>query len=523
MGDLGELIVKITTDLTNLNAGLKAAEDKVKATSGKITELTNKIGITMTAIGTVVTGAFALMVKSSVDYADQLYIVSQQTGIAVEKLSELKYIAEQTESSFEAVAQGFKFLNRNMYEAITGNVKANEAFRALGITLKDEVTGNALAAEEVFLKIADRFKGLQDGSAKTALAMQIFGRGGQALIPVLNLGSEGITRLSQEAHRLGIVLTTENAKAIDAFSDGTKSLQAALGGLWLNISLVIIPALEKMVRFLTDAAVTFRKFSEAHPVLIKNLSTLALVFGALMLAIGPLLIALPPLITMFYAMDVALAPVLGTILIIAGAIGALTLIIANAKGLWGGFLKFLENRPYGPPLEIGSQPAAGETSPGAAAPETTVLDATVALVEKHAQALKEINEAYLSGKINAQQYYEAIKGLHADGLDIKQQELDLLKQSIELEQFAAEAEQQRIYVMQQGIQTAQEYYQVKAEMANQDLMDQQNTLSSMTNLLQTLQSMHKTIWQGIFDFVNMGVQKMSSGLSTAISLSLIHI
>jgi len=522
MGSLGQLIVEITTDLTSMNVGLKAAETGVKNASGKIAEYTTKVGIIMTAMGAAITGAFAMMVKSSTDFGEELYRVSEQSGIAVEKLSELKYVAEQTESSFTAVAMSMKFLNRNIYEATEGNIKMNESFRALGIILKDEVTGQVMKADEVFLAIADKFKAMEDASAKTALAMQLFGRQGVSIIPVLNLGSEGIKKLSDEAHRLGIILTSENAKALDKFGDSTKTLKEAFGGLWLNISLLLVPALTKAVGLFTNAVVSLREFSQAHPVLAKNVTALAATFGVLMLAIGPLLIAIPPLIIMFATLNVAAAPIIAGVLLVAAAIGVLTLALVNAKAIWAEFIKFMTPamKFFGMKTPAAPAPGAAEATAGTTTEtgvEGTGIDETISKVEKHAQKVKELNDEYLTGQINAQKYYNEIRKLHEDGLDIKQEELDLLNQSIELERMATDAEYQRIYVMSEGIRTAQEYARVKAEMANQDLVDQQNTLNAATDLLRTLQSMHVTIWQGIFDFVNMGIQKFSSGFSNALT------
>lgn len=585
MGSLGELIVSITTDMTSLNAGLKSAEDRVKATSGKITEVTNKIGVTLTAVGAVVTGAYALMIKSAVDYGDQLYEVSQQTGIAVEKLSELKYIAEQTESSFEAVAQGFKFLNRNIYEAINGNDKASNSFRVLGIALRDELTGRVLTADEAFLKIADRFKGLQDESAKTALAMQIFGRGGQALIPVLNLGSDGITRLSQEAHRLGVVLTAENAKAIDDFSDGTKDLKASLGGLWLQLSLMLIPALKDITAKATNFVVKLKEWAELHPKLSKSITEWGLALGVVLTTLGIMVLTINNMIKALQTLQIVLGAtilqmkvfttfrlggLLTDIAILTRSIGILYPLALVAGAAFAGWkigrvlseMTGLDNLLSGPDgvftkmfkwldkneakvksiqrgmLAIGtlgisellrkkeSSPTSTPASTSATSPaaptvagetEQFALNETINLLERHAQKLKELNEDYVSGRINAQQYYEAVQELHKDGLDIKQQELDLLQQSIEMENLATDAELQKIYVMQEGIQTVQEYQQIKAEMANQELMDQQNTLSAATNLLQTLQNMHKTVAQGMYELFNLAIQKMSTGLSSAIS------
>ncbi|MBI4708250.1 MAG: phage tail tape measure protein [Candidatus Omnitrophica bacterium] len=568
-GSLGELVVSVTTNLTNLNAGLKKAEESVRNTTGKITDYTNKIGVAMTAAGAVITGAFALMIKSTTDYADQIYDVSQRTGLAVEALSELKYVAEQTESSFEAVANGIKFLSKNIYEATNGNKQANDTFRTLGISLRDEVTGSVLTADQAFLKIADRFKDLKDNTAKTALSMELFGRQGSALIPVLNLGSEGIQRLSQEAKKLGLVLTTENAKAIDEFSDKSKSLQGALSGLWLNISLLVIPALEKLIKFATDVAIKLREWSEKHPVLSKFLAETTLAIGALFVVLGPLILIfnqvfiavtniavfLPILIAGVKALAAAFmflvtTPVGLTITGIALAIGLLAKawsdnwgnireVTKNAIDSMIGWLKELINvtneavniLTFGlfknKETSFGGGATQGTGAGGSFAEETpsvkvteqdkSALDETVNKVADLSQKLKEVNEEYLTGKINVEEYYNSVIELHSQGLDIKQQELDLLQQLIDMEYLATDAEYQKIYVMQQGIQSVREYYQVEAELANQDLVNQQSRLNSATGLLQTMQSMHKTVWGSVFDFMNMGLQKFSSGFSTAIS------
>jgi len=543
---IGELIVEITTEASKFNAGLKEAEKQVKDTAGKINEWTNKIALVTTAAGAAITAAYAAMIKLSVDYGDQIYEVSQRTGVAVDTLSRLKYVADQTESSFEAVAMGLKFLNKNIYEATNGNFKLNETFRAMGIILKDETTGEVMKAEDAFFRIADVFKNTENAAAKTALAMQVFGRQGEALIPVLNLGSAEIQRLSREAERLGLVLTTENAKAIDQFSDSTKSLKGALGGLWLEISLTLLPALEHFTKVITDLIVKFREFGEAHPQLTKFISELGLALGVLMLALGPVIFGMnqliqfllyipkigPPVLAFFASLRVLLASFVPLLAVITAAFAGWKLaewLDNNSKKIqefWWRVQSLFQSKPKGPVMEfdIGTGLGQGKNlaepikeQTAALEKQNTVLDETVTKAERHVQVLKELNEQYLGGKINAEQYYNSVKELHADGLDIKQQELDLLQKSIDLERLATESEYQKIYVMQQGIQSAQEYYRVKAELENQDIMNQQITLDAATNLLRTIESMHKTIWQGIFDFANMILQKFSSGFSTALT------
>ena len=71
-------------------------------------------------------------------------------------------------------------------------------------------------------KIADKFAVMKDGSEKTALALDLFGRAGAKLIPMLNEGSAGISELQEEARALGIVLGKEDLKAAELTSMRSK-------------------------------------------------------------------------------------------------------------------------------------------------------------------------------------------------------------------------------------------------------------------------------------------------------------
>ena len=69
--------------------------------------------------------------------------------------------------------------------------------------------------------MADKFKAMPDGTKKTALAMDILGKSGKDLIPLLNSGSEGLGEMLAEADSLGITLSTETA----AISRGNSTIR----------------------------------------------------------------------------------------------------------------------------------------------------------------------------------------------------------------------------------------------------------------------------------------------------------
>lgn len=289
-GNLGKLVVQITADLADLDKGLKDANSKVQSTSAKIEQSVKNISNGMLVVGGAVTGVFGLMVKSAVDYGDQIYEVSQRTGVAVETLSRLKYVAEQTESSFEAVTTGLRFLNKSLYEASQGQNEYKATFDSLKISVRD-TNGNIKDAESVLMELADVFSKSSDEAAKTAMAMQIFGRSGASLIPILNLGSEGIKELSEEAERLGLVLSEKNAKDIDKFSDDMKSLKSAVGGVTLAIGISLMPVLTDFINKMKDAVARVKEWADKNPDLAKSITQVALATGTLALTLGTLGIA----------------------------------------------------------------------------------------------------------------------------------------------------------------------------------------------------------------------------------------
>jgi len=66
------------------------------------------------------------------------------------------------------------------------------------------------------------------------------------------------------------------------------------------------------------------------------------------------------------------------------------------------------------------------------------------------------------------------------------------------------------------------YWELKAEIENTDYSRQMSTLKSATDLMQTMASMQKTMWSSVFDFINMGIKKFSTGFSSAISAIILH-
>src|SRR5581483_2279406 len=92
------------------------------------------------------------------------------------------------------------------------------------------------------------------GPMKTALAMQLFGKSGAEMVPLLNRGKAGITDLMEEAKKLGIVIDDDTAAAAKHFEESMNKLKAAADGLGNKLMKETLPSLQIIVDNITEGA-----------------------------------------------------------------------------------------------------------------------------------------------------------------------------------------------------------------------------------------------------------------------------
>lgn len=243
----GSIVIDLLMKTSSFETDTKRAEKRLKEFEKTTRETATKVATAATAMA----AAFAYTVKSTLDSMDAMSKMAQQAGVTVESLSALSYAADLSGVNTEALTQNLGRLSKGMSEAALGTGEALKAFKSLNIDVS-----KLTSADQALIKIADRFQGMEDGAQKTALAMQLFGRSGMQMIPFLNMGSEGINKLTGEAEALGVVLSTEAALAAEEFNDNVTRLQKGLEGLAISITTNMLPALNQLVSGLVNAQKT---------------------------------------------------------------------------------------------------------------------------------------------------------------------------------------------------------------------------------------------------------------------------
>lgn len=247
IADVGlEPIAKISPTAANALGGLL---DKV-----------GPVGIGVAAIGGAAVAAvvgLTAMVKGVADTADNLRDLSIRSGASVESLSALGHAAKLAGSSTEEVAGSFRFMQRAIEGAGESAEKA-DAFRKLGVDL---AALRAQKPEEQFAALAAAITGVDDPAKRVALALDVFGKSGTQLLPVLaDVASKGLKGVTAEAEKLGIVISTDTAEAADAFNDALTNLTAVGTGLVQQLGASLLPIFVDVAEGLLAGATAVSQF-----------------------------------------------------------------------------------------------------------------------------------------------------------------------------------------------------------------------------------------------------------------------
>lgn len=315
------LLVKIGVDASGFEAGLSKAQKQIKDHAAQF----RQAGMALTTAGAAITGFLGIAVKKTTELGDQIDELSQKTGVSTEVLSGYRVAAEQAGIPLDAFAASMGILAQNMVSFDAGAKETNAALASLGVETKNS-DGSLKSLDAVMLAVADKFKSMEDGATKAAAAKKIFGRAGMDLIPVLNLGSEGLQKIYQDTLAAGMVFTKEGAQGASKFDDSMILLKNSVQGLGGTIATNLMPALAPLITNITKIIQGLSGWIAAHPGLMKVLVPLAAAIGVLATVIGPILIMLPGLSLAFTALTGPIGIVVGAI---AGLIAIGTLVVTN--------------------------------------------------------------------------------------------------------------------------------------------------------------------------------------------------
>ncbi len=332
----GKAFVELFADDTKLVRGLRAAEKRLKAFGAGV----QSIGTKLFGLGAAAVAPLLATTNVFADMGDQLAKMSARTGISVEALSQLGYAAEQSGADLETLEGGVRKMQKFLVEAAKGSKSAESTLSKLGLRLSDM---GRLSPDQQFELLADRISKIKDPAIRAATAMEIFGKTGTTLLPLMQDGAKGIEALKQQARDLGLVISTEDAKAAEVFGD-------TLSDLWKVIKsgvFAIGAALAPLLQDLATSAIRVAKVTADWVRQNKGLIVTVFKIAAGVAAAGAVLVVLGTLISgvgAAFGVAASIITGIGTVLGVLGTvIGALLspigLVSAAVVGL-GAYLLY---------------------------------------------------------------------------------------------------------------------------------------------------------------------------------------
>lgn len=279
----------------------RIVDEAVKKSTDKLSAFertTSKIGRSMMNAGTVMAGAGAAVGasifavgKASADYAGDMYDMARGAGIGVEAFQKLAYAGRMSGVETEKLSASLVKFDRMVAEATGGNKTYMQTFEDLGIKIKDSA-GNLRQPNEIFEDVADIFHNTEDGIGKTALAVELFGKSGADLIPMLNDGKAGLKAFYAEAERLGLALSNEMIAKGDAFSDQLENIGEQVKGVKLQLGAALIPALSAATEKISKVIDKITKWVQENPELAATIGNIAMTTGKWIAILGTAAIAI---------------------------------------------------------------------------------------------------------------------------------------------------------------------------------------------------------------------------------------
>jgi len=332
----GQAYVELSTRDSKLVKGLRSAEQRLRAFAASVSSL----GTRLVGLGAMAAGPLVAASRMFEDLGDNLAKASARTGVAVEELSELAFAADLSGADLATLELGLRKMSQTIVDAAAGSQSANDAFGRLGLTVADLAQ---LTPDQQFKLLADRLSQIYNPTLRAAMALDIFGRSGTRLLPLMADGAEGIERLERQARELGLTWSTADAKAAEAFRDTLTVLWKVIQRGIALVGGALVPVLSDAAQWITRATKTVSGWINRNRQLIVIAFKVALAVmggGLALLAFGKTVAGIAAMVSILATVLAGVGSALNVLgAIVAGLLTPVGLVSAALLAL-GGYLLY---------------------------------------------------------------------------------------------------------------------------------------------------------------------------------------
>lgn len=236
---------------------------------GTVTAVAAGVGAVAGVMGVAGIALFKLS-KAAADFGSEIFDASQKTGLSAESLSAMKFAAEQSGTSLDAITNAAARLAKTIGDAANGSKEAAAKIKQFGLEPQEALKDLDVTLAAVFKRILDARPGVE----QLALAQAAFGRSGADLLPFLKSFDGDLAALVKRAKELGVTIDNDAARAADEFGDQLDTLNAQLAGVGRTIGVELLPIFNEFARdisqFLKDNQGQVRAWADTLSTVIRS-------------------------------------------------------------------------------------------------------------------------------------------------------------------------------------------------------------------------------------------------------------
>jgi phage-related protein len=194
------------------------------------------------------TAIIAKGVKSYEDLGGAVSQLTRVTKISTEDAS--AFVGQWSRFGIDS-ATGTKSLvlmTKQVYAAQGGSKKSIAAFQALGISMADL---KSMSPAEIMAKARDAMSSMGAGTQRTALMMQVFGKGGASMLKWLAATPSAIGEVNKTLADTGQIMSGKDLKAYQATAAAQAKLSLEWKGFLIQVGKSVLPMLGSLVGMLS--------------------------------------------------------------------------------------------------------------------------------------------------------------------------------------------------------------------------------------------------------------------------------
>lgn len=209
---LFNVLFDIAAKTASFESSMTRIERRFDSVAGYAKKAAGVIGISFGV------GMFKNGISGAIELGDEMGKLADKTGLTGAAASELSRVFQQNDLDNAALTTSL----RKMQVELSKN---NDVFDNLGMSV---AALKSQDADQAFEDIAQRISEIEDPADRARVAVEIFGKSGADLLPLMMQGKAGIEALRKE---LG-GLSNENITQLQAADDAIKKLEFLQQGFW---------------------------------------------------------------------------------------------------------------------------------------------------------------------------------------------------------------------------------------------------------------------------------------------------